>query len=78
MPPASKRTDEYFSMVTGISSSAWGPSSTVEEMVPVTMENILNHFKGVPGYYPDYMRLGNDERIYKKDVQERFNIKLPE
>lgn len=41
---------------------------TVEEIVPVTAENLDRHFAGIPGYMPTYARLGNDDRLSKEEA----------
>lgn len=49
---------------------------TVEKLVEVNRENIIKHFQGITGYQPDYIRLGNQERIYKRDILKTFGIDL--
>ncbi|MCW8966439.1 MAG: hypothetical protein OQK82_07115 [Candidatus Pacearchaeota archaeon] len=47
--------------------------STVEEWVPVTLENIKKHFQGIPHYVPTHVRLGNDERLSKEEIFRKLN-----
>jgi len=47
---------------------------TVEQLVEVNPENIIKHFKGIPGYYPSYIRYGDQERISKNDILQLHNI----
>ena len=61
-------------MVTG--SMAAMVSVTVEEVVPITKENIIRHFKGIQGFTPHFIRLGNMELIKKEDIKNRFGIPL--
>lgn len=50
---------------------------TVEQLVEVNEQNILKHFAGIPGYEPSYMRLGNQERVYRNDILQMFGVVLP-
>ena len=84
LAPFKKRNDKWFYMVIGseYKSKDQGKrvngmikggmsariASTVEVLVEVNKENIDKHFKGIPGYIPDYIRLGNQERIYKQNL----------
>ena len=61
-------------MITG--SMAARVEVTIEEIVPVTPENIREHFKGIWNYEPIYMKLGNQERVYKKDIFSKYGIEV--
>jgi len=39
-------------------------------------ENIREHFKGIWNYEPIYMKLGNQERVYKKDIFSKYGIEV--
>lgn len=46
---------------------------TVEEWVPVNRENIDKHFAGIPGYLPEYIRLGTDQKLSKEKAYEHLS-----
>jgi len=49
---------------------------TVEEVAPVTKENLIDHFKGIPGFTPTGIRLGDQTWVKKQDVEEVLGVKL--
>ena len=57
------------------SMSAMIPVAT-EEIVEVNKDNLDRHFKGIPGFTPVYIRLGDETRIKKENIYKEFGIKL--
>lgn len=92
MAPVRKRTEKWFFMVTGSTWNSRGQGKrmggtikgamsamvrhTVESLVEVNEENVRRHFKGIPGYLPNYMRLGTEEKVFVKDIYERFGFTI--
>lgn len=93
LPPARKRTREYFHMLVGskrasgrgqgkrVNGTIKGSMSAmvmvaVEEIVPVTKENLQRHFKGIPGNTPVAIRLGDGSYVRKENILNELKINL--
>ena len=92
LPLKKFRNRQYFSMVIGSSNKNKGQgkrcghmvtggmsamiSSTVEEMVLVNYENIKRHMKGIPGFYPCGVQLGDGEWVKQENFKKELGIDL--
>jgi hypothetical protein len=92
LPLKKFRNRQYFSMVVGSTNKSKGQgkrcghmvtggmsamiSSTVEEMVLVNAENIKRHMKGIPGFYPCGIKLGNGDWVKEENFEKELGIKL--
>ncbi|MCP9290017.1 hypothetical protein [Gracilimonas sediminicola] len=89
LPPPSKRNENYFHMYTGseLPKSGQGKRSggmvegamssiriITEEVVEVNRGNLQEHFSFNPK--PTFIRLGNEERVKRGDIEKRFGIEI--
>lgn len=47
---------------------------TVEEYVEVNVENVIQHFKGIPGYQPAHILYGDLTRDSKEEIFKKLGI----
>lgn len=92
LPPVKKRNKNYFYMTVGSSYDNKGQGRrsggmitggmsariphTVDQVVEVNKENLLRHFKGIPGHIPTGFYFGDHDYCQKENVEKVTGIKI--